>query len=104
MPRLQPRSWACPCNACARFCAKRVHTFGVPSGGRGEMTKRFQKELELYLIGEHDEPADVEASLASDESSLAFLASEAQFETLLRDAAAAATFCPGCKDLVLTDR
>jgi serine/threonine protein kinase len=61
-------------------------------------------QLELYVMGEHDDPAAVEQALAGDEAARAVLAAEARFETVLRDAAAAAAFCPGCGDLVRGER
>ncbi|HWU85653.1 MAG TPA: serine/threonine-protein kinase [Kofleriaceae bacterium] len=61
-------------------------------------------QLELYVMGEHDDPAAIEQALTGDDAARAFLASEARFETLLRDAAAAAAFCPGCGDLVRAER
>jgi hypothetical protein len=64
------------------------------------MTTPSRDELELYVMGEHEDPAAIEAALAGDEAARAFVASEARLETLLRDAAAAAAFCPGCNDLV----
>jgi hypothetical protein len=64
------------------------------------MTTPSRDELELYVMGEHEDPAAIEQALAGDEAARAFVASEARFETLLRDAAAAAAFCPGCNDLV----
>src|SRR6185295_6128077 len=44
--------------------------------------------------------AALERAIANDP----MLAQEARFETLLRDAAASATFCPACNDLVRNDR
>jgi hypothetical protein len=57
-------------------------------------------DLALYVMGEHDDAAALERALAGDEAARAELADEARFDLLLRDAAAAATFCPACGDLV----
>jgi hypothetical protein len=60
-----------------------------------------REELELYVIGAHDgDTAALEAHLAEDPAARAIVAEEAAFELVLRDAAAAARFCPGCDDLV----
>ncbi len=65
------------------------------------MTTPTRQDLELYIMGAYDgDPADLEQALASDPAARAILAEEAGFELLLRDAAAAATFCPACQDLV----
>ncbi len=61
-------------------------------------------ELELYVMGEHDEPAAIERALEADPAARAYVAAEARLETLLRDAAAAAAFCPACRDLVRGER
>jgi serine/threonine protein kinase len=58
-------------------------------------------ELELYVIGAYDgDVAALEAHVAADPAARAILAEEAAFELLLRDAGAAARFCPGCDDVV----
>jgi hypothetical protein len=55
-------------------------------------------DISLYVMGEYDgDPDALEASL--DEADRTALADEARLEVLLRDAGAAATFCPGCGDL-----
>ncbi|HVV83517.1 MAG TPA: serine/threonine-protein kinase, partial [Kofleriaceae bacterium] len=69
------------------------------------MTTPTREELELYVMGEYDgDPAALEGGLAADgvdaAAARAFLADEARFEALLQEAGAAATFCPGCGDLV----
>jgi hypothetical protein len=52
-------------------------------------------------MGEYDgDAAALEAAFADDDAARAFVADEARFEGLLREAATAATFCPGCDDLV----
>lgn len=58
-------------------------------------------DLELYAMGEYDGDAGaLEDELARDDAARAMVAEEARLELLLRDAAAAATFCPACDDLV----
>ena len=62
-------------------------------------------DLALYVMGSYDgDVAALEAALAGDEALRAQLAEEADLEGLLRDAAASATFCPACDDLVRADR
>lgn len=62
-------------------------------------------ELEHYVIGAYDgDVGALEAQLADDPAARAIVADEASFDLLLRDAAAAATFCPGCDDVVSGDR
>jgi hypothetical protein len=64
-----------------------------------------REDLELYAMGEYDgDPAALEAALDQDPEARAVLAGEAELELVLRDAAAAATFCPGCADLVQGSR
>jgi hypothetical protein len=58
-------------------------------------------DLELYVMGMYDgDVAALERELAEDAAARAAVAEEARLELLLRDAAAAATFCPACDDLV----
>jgi hypothetical protein len=62
-------------------------------------------DLMLYVMGEYDgDVAAVERALASDEEARAIVADEARVDLLLRDAAAAAVFCPACGDLVRATR
>jgi serine/threonine protein kinase len=62
-------------------------------------------DLALYVMGSYDgDVAALEAALAGDEVLRAQLAEEAELEGLLRDAAASATFCPACDDLVRAER
>jgi len=69
------------------------------------VTTPTPEDLEHYVMGEYDgDPQALEAALAEDESCGALLAEEARFELLLREAASAATFCPGCDDLVRSTR
>jgi TRAP-type C4-dicarboxylate transport system substrate-binding protein/serine/threonine protein kinase len=64
------------------------------------MTTPSRNELELYVMGEHDDPQAIARSLESDEFAREFVASEVNFERLLHAAAAAAAFCPSCHDMV----
>lgn len=58
-------------------------------------------DLELYVMGMYDgDVAALEREIAEDPAARAALADEARLEVLLRDAAAAAVFCPACDDLV----
>lgn len=58
-------------------------------------------DLELYVMGLHDgDVAALERELADDPAARAVVADEARLDLLLRDAAAAAVFCPACDDLV----
>jgi protein kinase-like protein len=64
-----------------------------------------REDLELYVMGMYDgDIATLERELADDAGARAVVAEEAQLELLLRDAAAAATFCPACDDLVSSAR
>ncbi|HSD87187.1 MAG TPA: protein kinase [Kofleriaceae bacterium] len=64
-----------------------------------------REDLELYVSGNYDgDVAALERSIAEDPSLAAILEEEARFEMLLRDAAAAATFCPACDELVRGER
>ena len=69
------------------------------------MTTPTHEDLQLYVMGcyDGDLPA-LEAYLAENAEARAFVAAEAGLELVLRDAAAAATFCPGCDDVVRGDR
>jgi hypothetical protein len=59
------------------------------------------EDLALYVIGAYDGDAEaLERAIAADPALAAALADEARFELQLRAAAAVATFCPGCGDLV----
>lgn len=64
------------------------------------MTMFSRDELALYVMGEHEDPAAIDAALATDDALVASVADEARFEMLLRAAAASATFCAGCGDAV----
>lgn len=67
--------------------------------------KPTRDDLAAYVMGSYDgDVAALEAALAADEVLRAQLAEEAELELLLRDAAAAATFCPACDDLVRGER
>ncbi|MEO8704944.1 MAG: protein kinase [Kofleriaceae bacterium] len=69
------------------------------------MTTPTREEIELYVMGAFDgDPAALEAAIAADPAIAADVAGEARFELLLRDAAAAAAFCPACDDLVRETR
>jgi serine/threonine protein kinase len=60
-----------------------------------------REDIELYVMGAYDGDATaLERALDEDPALRAMIADEARFETLLRDAAASAMFCPGCDDLV----
>ena len=64
-----------------------------------------REDLELYVMGMYDgDVAALERELAGDEAARAIVADEARLDLLLRDAAAAATFCPACDDLVTGER
>jgi hypothetical protein len=68
-------------------------------------TAPTREDLELYVIGAYDgDVAALEAHLAEDDAARAVVANEAALEGLLREAAAAATFCPGCDDIVRAER
>jgi len=58
-------------------------------------------DLELYVTGNYDGDIEaLEAKIAADPELQRALAAEARLEGLLGDAAAAATFCPACGDVV----
>ncbi len=60
-----------------------------------------REDLDLYVSGNYDGDIDaLERAIADDPALAAIVAEEARFEELLRDAAAAATFCAGCSELV----
>ncbi|MCW5801973.1 MAG: hypothetical protein KIT31_06260 [Deltaproteobacteria bacterium] len=60
-----------------------------------------REDLELYVMGAYDGDAgELERAIAADRGAADTVAREAELELLLREAAAAATFCPGCRDLV----
>jgi protein kinase-like protein/PEGA domain-containing protein len=60
-----------------------------------------REDIELYLMGAYDgDSAALERALADDAELRALVTEEARFEEQLREAAAAARFCPGCRDLV----
>jgi hypothetical protein len=62
-------------------------------------------DVELYVMGQYDgDVAALEAELGRDDGLCAAAAEEARFEMLLRDAAAAAAFCPACSDVVRDTR
>ena len=63
------------------------------------MTTR--EDIELYVMGQYDgDIAALERAIAEDPALQQILADEARLESQLRDAAARATFCPACDDLV----
>ncbi|HEY4180526.1 MAG TPA: efflux RND transporter periplasmic adaptor subunit [Kofleriaceae bacterium] len=63
--------------------------------------KISRDDLALYTMGAYDgDAAALEARLGEDEGARAMLAEEAELELLLRDAAAAGTFCANCDDLI----
>ncbi len=65
------------------------------------MTAPTREDLELYVMGLYDgDIAALEAHLANDPAAREIVAKEAELEVMLRDAAAAATFCPACDDVV----
>jgi hypothetical protein len=58
-------------------------------------------DLALYVMGIYDgDAAALEQAIAGNAAAQAIVAEEAGLEALLRDAAAAAAFCPACDDLV----
>ena len=58
-------------------------------------------DLVLYVSGNYDgDTAALERAIVDDPALAAIVAEEARFEELLRDAAAAATFCAGCSEIV----
>jgi hypothetical protein len=60
-----------------------------------------REDIELYVMGQYDgDVAALERAIAEDPAVAQMVAEEARLEELLRDAAAAATFCPACDDLV----
>ncbi|MBC7976497.1 MAG: serine/threonine protein kinase, partial [Myxococcales bacterium] len=64
-----------------------------------------REDLEHYVLGLYDgDLAALEREIASDADARAIVADEARLDLLLRDAAAAATFCPACDDLVDSTR
>ncbi|CAN5784627.1 hypothetical protein BH11MYX2_BH11MYX2_31820 [soil metagenome] len=64
-------------------------------------SKLSRDDLALYTMGAYDgDAAALEARVTDDESARAMLAEEAELELLLRDAAAAGTFCMNCDDLI----
>ena len=67
------------------------------------MTTR--EDIELYVMGQYDgDVAALERAIAEDPALAQLLADEARLEEQLRDAAARATFCPACDDLVRGSR
>lgn len=69
------------------------------------MTTPTRDDLALYAMGHYDGDADLlERRLAADPAYREQLAEEAELELLLGAAARAATFCPGCHDLVRDER
>lgn len=64
-----------------------------------------REDVELYVMGQYDgDVAALERAIAADPALAQIVAEEARLEELLRDAAAAATFCPACDDLVRSSR
>lgn len=64
-----------------------------------------REDIELYVMGQYDgDLAALERELEKDPALSAQVAEEASLEALLRDAAAAATFCPACDELVAGER
>lgn len=68
------------------------------------MTTPDRDDLAIYAMGHHDDPAAIERWLADDADACAVVAAEAELELLLRDAGAAAVFCPCCHDLMRAGR
>jgi hypothetical protein len=64
-----------------------------------------REDLELYVSGNYDgDVGALERAIVDDPAVAAMVAEEARFDMLLRDAAAAATFCVACNELVRGDR
>jgi hypothetical protein len=64
-----------------------------------------REDVELYVSGNFDGDTDaLEREIAEDPALAEVVADEARFEMLLRDAAAAATFCTACNDVVRGER
>lgn len=64
-----------------------------------------REDIELYVSGNFDgDVAALERAIADNPELAAMVAEEAKLELLLRDAAAAATFCPACDALVRAER
>jgi hypothetical protein len=64
-----------------------------------------REDLELYVSGNYDgDVAALERAIVDDPAVAAIVAEEARFDMLLRDAAAAATFCAACNELVRGER
>ena len=64
-----------------------------------------REDIELYVMGQYDgDVAALERAIAGDPALAQIVTEEARLEELLRDAAAAATFCPACDDLVRDTR
>jgi len=64
-----------------------------------------REDLELYVSGNFDgDVAALECAIADDPALAAAVADEARFEMLLREGAAAATFCAACEDVVRGER
>ena len=64
-----------------------------------------RKDVELYVSGNFDgDTGALEHEIANDPALAEVVADEARFEMLLRDAAAAATFCAACNDVVRGER
>ena len=62
-----------------------------------------REDIELYVMGQYDgDVAALERAIADDPALAQIAADEAGLEVLLRSAAAAATFCAACDDLVPT--
>ncbi|MBV8761458.1 MAG: protein kinase [Deltaproteobacteria bacterium] len=67
------------------------------------MTTR--EDIELYVMGQYDgDVAALERAIAEDPALAQILADEARLDEQLRNAAARATFCPACDDLVRATR
>ncbi len=64
-----------------------------------------REDLELYVTGNYDGDVDaLERAIVDDPAAAEIVAEEARLEELLRDAAAFATFCVGCSELVRGER
>ena len=64
-----------------------------------------REDIELYVMGQYDGDVDaLERAIAADSTLGAQLADAARLELVLREAAAAAKFCPACDDLVRGER
>src|SRR6185312_8676590 len=78
-----------------------AHAYPQADGG-GAVNR---EAIQLYVMGNYDgDIAALEQAIADDPALQQMLAEEAHLEELMRGAAAAATFCPACDDLVRGNR